>query len=237
MPGPRTARRRLIGAIVIVLGAFFFGAVVSVAIAIWGANTRPGKPRWVQTPTTGAVVSPTWDVEVTCYNLITTTTISLHAPIRDPEPPEREAVLALLPGTGSHVAFAELPTHNPASSFTFQCSGWPLNCMAWQGPQGPFGRLSRRGEPESALVRWRPPWSSDWIGVPLIPLWRNLVADSAFFGAPCLVVGLAIAPFRRRRRRRKGLCPICTYDLLHDLKTGCPECGWNRQIVEPIQAS
>ena len=33
---------------------------------------------------------------------------------------------------------------------------------------------------------------------------------------------------RRGRRRRKGCCPQCGYDLRGDLGRGCPECGWNR---------
>ncbi len=32
----------------------------------------------------------------------------------------------------------------------------------------------------------------------------------------------------RRRRQQAGLCPECAYDLKHDFRTGCSECGWVR---------
>ena len=34
---------------------------------------------------------------------------------------------------------------------------------------------------------------------------------------------------REKRRMRRGLCPLCNYDLRGDLAAGCPECGWNRE--------
>ena len=38
-----------------------------------------------------------------------------------------------------------------------------------------------------------------------------------------------LSPRRRRRNRmRAGHCPNCAYDLLHDFRTGCSECGWDR---------
>jgi len=33
---------------------------------------------------------------------------------------------------------------------------------------------------------------------------------------------------RRRDRMRAGHCPNCAYDLQHDFRTGCSECGWDR---------
>jgi hypothetical protein len=32
-------------------------------------------------------------------------------------------------------------------------------------------------------------------------------------------------PFRRYRRRRKGLCIKCAYDLTGNVSGTCPECG------------
>ncbi len=38
-----------------------------------------------------------------------------------------------------------------------------------------------------------------------------------------------LSPTRRRlRRQQAGLCPLCGYDLQHDFRTGCSECGWER---------
>jgi len=40
---------------------------------------------------------------------------------------------------------------------------------------------------------------------------------------------------KQARRQRRGHCPQCNYNLLFDLKSGCPECGWNRGHTEPTQ--
>ena len=40
-----------------------------------------------------------------------------------------------------------------------------------------------------------------------------------------------LSPKRRRRRRMEaGLCPLCGYDLQHDIPGGCSECGWERPV-------
>jgi hypothetical protein len=55
-----------------------------------------------------------------------------------------------------------------------------------------------------------------WFSVWLIP--------ASFSIYPLFVVGLAGA-LRRRRRRRKGLCVKCGYDLTGLPQRRCPECG------------
>jgi hypothetical protein len=42
---------------------------------------------------------------------------------------------------------------------------------------------------------------------------------------PYPILVLARGPIRRRRRRRKGLCIHCGYDLRGLTETRCPECG------------
>jgi len=37
---------------------------------------------------------------------------------------------------------------------------------------------------------------------------------------------------KQARRQRRGHCPQCNYNLLFDLKSGCPECGWGRKDAE-----
>lgn len=36
---------------------------------------------------------------------------------------------------------------------------------------------------------------------------------------------------RDQRRMRKGLCPVCGYDLRGEFDDGCAECGWRRTDV------
>jgi hypothetical protein len=61
-----------------------------------------------------------------------------------------------------------------------------------------------------------------------LPIWPGFVIDTLFYAAiwGALVFGFAGA--RRGIRRARGRCPRCNYNLLFALKSGCPECGWNR---------
>jgi hypothetical protein len=58
-------------------------------------------------------------------------------------------------------------------------------------------------------------------------IWPGFAANTIFFaigiaGSRWLYVGA-----RNRRRIRKGLCPMCRYQLQGF--EGCPECGWRRE--------
>ena len=65
-----------------------------------------------------------------------------------------------------------------------------------------------------------------------------LVISSDKMAAPLLATAVIVlvllfrnelSPERRRRRRRQaGLCPLCSYDLKHDFRSGCSECGWKK---------
>ncbi|UCE58114.1 MAG: hypothetical protein JSU63_11775 [Phycisphaerales bacterium] len=41
----------------------------------------------------------------------------------------------------------------------------------------------------------------------------------------CPTIAFIRGPLRRRRRRRKGLCIVCGYDLTGNVSGKCPECG------------
>lgn len=65
-----------------------------------------------------------------------------------------------------------------------------------------------------------------------IPYWLDYVALlgllSIFAGFVAGGVVAVRAMQRRTLRKKRGLCPMCGYDLRGDLDAGCPECGWNR---------
>lgn len=63
---------------------------------------------------------------------------------------------------------------------------------------------------------------------PLVPIWPGLIVNTLVLGAPALLL-LFVTPVRRRRRRQKGKCPRCAYDLKHEFATGCSECGWGKE--------
>lgn len=52
-----------------------------------------------------------------------------------------------------------------------------------------------------------------------------------FVGRPVRLT-IPAALRRRARRRRRGLCPCCAYNLGWQFGRGCPECGWNRPPAE-----
>ncbi len=60
-----------------------------------------------------------------------------------------------------------------------------------------------------------------------LPAW----IPAPFFAAYPLVVFLR-GPLRRRRRRARGECPRCGYDLTGNVSGVCPECGTNLKNAE-----
>ena len=74
---------------------------------------------------------------------------------------------------------------------------------------------------------WRRSWGMDDSG-------RTLSVDSRLWFPLWWLVGLSLAypfvafirgPLRRYRRRRRGLCLKCGYDLTGNVSGVCPECG------------
>jgi hypothetical protein len=113
-------------------------------------------------------------------------------------------------------------------------SGWPALAMRYESrpprvssprPQPVTGGISLVGVlPHQGRLGPGPP------ALPLQPLWRGLLIDTALYGAIWFgVVLLAPERIRRAFRARRGACPICGYTLGAGCVPGCPECGWNRR--------
>ena len=84
--------------------------------------------------------------------------------------------------------------------------------------------LRRRGIPST-----RPPWFSwGWRSFPgLASLFLNRFTIRVLVGLLCQypAINFRRGPLRRWRRRRKGLCLKCGYDLTGNVTGRCPECG------------
>lgn len=65
--------------------------------------------------------------------------------------------------------------------------------------------------------------------LPYRPIWSGLLANLAAFSLLWALAFLALPEWRRARRRGRGLCERCRYDLCGQAAAGCPECGWNRE--------
>ncbi len=79
------------------------------------------------------------------------------------------------------------------------------------------------------LGRLRPSSKQDMtVAVPFLPLWPGLVFNSALYASIWFSLFAGIASLRRARRRSRGHCAHCNYDL-RGLNAGahprCPECG------------
>lgn len=64
--------------------------------------------------------------------------------------------------------------------------------------------------------------------LPLMPLWPGFAINTLFYSACVATLWLAFATTRhavnrKRRRRARGLCESCGYDITG--LTQCPECG------------
>ena len=65
--------------------------------------------------------------------------------------------------------------------------------------------------------------------LPYEPIWPGLMADVMLFGILWWGLIGAVSALRGWRRRQRGCCVACGYDLCGELEGGCPECGWKRR--------
>lgn len=132
-------------------------------------------------------------------------------------PPDAHEHARVLGVDGYHVMNTE---GSASQSMWVVCAGLPLRSLV----------LNERRP--AAPPRWergmRFVSGGRYVRLPLVPLAAGFAANTAVYAIP-LLASLPVAGWARRaRRRRRGLCPACRYDLRHDLASGCPECGWGR---------
>lgn len=63
---------------------------------------------------------------------------------------------------------------------------------------------------------------------PYRPIWTGFLINTLFFTLCVLVLAWIRRSIRHARRMHRGGCPFCAYELHHDFRNGCPECGWRR---------
>ena len=78
---------------------------------------------------------------------------------------------------------------------------------------------SRLPTPSFHVSCRRHPIAGSWLAVGF-PIWLPLVLFTAY---PTLA--FIRGPLRRHRRRKRGLCVRCGYDLTGNVSGVCPECG------------
>jgi len=63
---------------------------------------------------------------------------------------------------------------------------------------------------------------------PLLPIWPGFAINTIFYAGIVWLLSAIAATIKRGRRLRRGLCPLCAYDMRGSIQMGtCPECGWS----------
>lgn len=110
-----------------------------------------------------------------------------------------------------------------------QASGWPMIALATEHQRAAdFSHRQRFainiGGSRDTGSAWRPSGSPRLL--PLLPIWPGILVDTAVFAAIWWVLFAGVFLLRSHRRRRRGLCARCGYDLQHTHRGQlCPECG------------
>lgn len=111
-----------------------------------------------------------------------------------------------------------------------RAAGWPMLCLCSRTTTTIDGRTRTRGAIRVvATSAYKNPLRDREAGMlPLLPAWPGLAVNSALYGSAWWLLLFAPGAFRRFRRRSRGCCVACGYDLRGDYTAGCPECGWGR---------
>lgn len=135
--------------------------------------------------------------------------------------------------------------------------GWPMLCLSAQCLESPHLQWlfvpAFESDPSriKRVQQWqqrhnRPP---DWRNaivlreqqgpftarvLPYRPIVTGLIGNVLFWTLILLLLHQGLTFVAHRVRRRRGLCPVCSYDLRGGagVDAGCPECGWRRDSVQ-----
>lgn len=124
--------------------------------------------------------------------------------------------------------------------------GWPTVCLCAvdtrQQVHGASAMATRSRGASQVLRRFGVFATSSFLDehadrvLPLLPYWPGLLADAAFWGLPVPLITLSVSALRRARRRRRGRCIGCGYDL-SGCGAVCPECGQRRAPPPQVEAA
>jgi hypothetical protein len=195
-----------------------------------------------------------WGSDYQCTSLLLLHSSGVHEATKEeralatelgwlPSPtPGKRFVLRAMNGTHRAVGVTELcdewdaasgRSDSPFQPWTanFQRFGWPMRCL-----EATVVRDRRSGAGECSIHYYGGallPWTSSLnasgfpVVVPYYPIWPGLLVNAAFYGAIFWLLWFGPGMIRRGRRRRRGLCARCGYELRGFRGTGgtCPECG------------
>lgn len=112
----------------------------------------------------------------------------------------------------------------PFESVDTAATGWPFRAFAseawfrWNPAPGVPGEVRRFNIVLKHVARGR-------VMLPLRPLWRGILLDTALFAAGWASLLFGVTAARSLTRHLRGRCTGCGYDLRGKPDQGCPECG------------
>jgi len=105
-------------------------------------------------------------------------------------------------------------------------TGWPLPAFWFAWDKSPASATITGGFDPAILNPPPPPGrGSTRRAIPYRPIALGLIVDTLAFAALWSVLLLGVPMRQSRRRRSRGLCPRCGYDLKGETDITCPECG------------
>lgn len=203
----------------------------------FGAKRRELAGTWARTDAKGRVVSQSNTIRITKDYFIFQGYLGLAntATVTQPEPPVHRLPI-------DHTRWSRLGDHvnfdNQSGRFVDEegAFGWPMLAMwcsyntktwvikddgtrAWQP-----ARSESLLQPSASLQRLLPTGSGDR-PLPLRPIVTGFAGDTALYSFAWWFALFVAKKTRRWRRRAKGQCEHCVYDLRGTSSDRCPECG------------
>ncbi len=203
----------------------------------FGAKRRELAGTWARTDAKRCVISQFNTIRITKDHFIFQGYLGLvnTATIGQPEPPVYRLPI-------DHTLWSRLGDHfnfdNQSGEFVDEegAFGWPMLAM-WCSYNTKTWVLKDNGtrtwqparneslfQPSASLQRLLPAGLGDR-PLPLRPIAMGFATDTSLYSFAWLFLGIGANKARRSRRRAKGQCEHCVYDLRGTSSDRCPECG------------
>lgn len=136
------------------------------------------------------------------------------------------------PFTWSKTGEGPVVARSSASTFIIEDgAGWPARALASFSENSTASGWNRSTTTDAIFLEANLTGNTrygTYRALPLRPIWLGFLLDMLFYAVIWVCVFFALRATRQTLRTRRGLCPMCGYDLRGDFDAGCPECGWNR---------
>lgn len=110
--------------------------------------------------------------------------------------------------------------------------GWPWRCLYSESlASGDDNGPAFMQESGALIVN-----HSEGLFFAYLPLFPGILLNTAFYASIYFAIGFGFVSLRRARRRRRGQCPRCAYDLRASTSPVCPECGHAHRLSPSLTA-